>query len=290
MDSSRVGVKRMLWVVLAQLLITSVFAEEPDYFPLQIGNRWVYRCVHHIPPDYVCGIEGQGCFCSEGAILGMTVTDTIRLDLSSIPEPTRFTEMEVPVSSDGTLYYVLRGSMVSLFGPITSSDYRDAGMLVRKGTSSTRVWSEGIRPDDVQLSLEQALLLGGWALNAGWEIAGLERLLGDFIPTRSYRSFNDMIYAEYQMDGVWNHTLLAPAGRFTSLSFIGVQPGCVCGDPYNLLFAPNVGMVGISASEPSDFNPDHLYYVLTEAEVAGVRYSSTDIQPLGWAQIKDGFK
>jgi hypothetical protein len=36
-------------------------AVSADWFPLEVGNRWSYRCVYRIPPGYVCGVEGEGC-------------------------------------------------------------------------------------------------------------------------------------------------------------------------------------------------------------------------------------
>ena len=74
-----------LWVAL--LVAVRASGQSTDWFPLEVGNRWEYRCVDQRPPGYICGIEGGGCFCDSGTVIDLAVTDTVRIGVSAIPGP-----------------------------------------------------------------------------------------------------------------------------------------------------------------------------------------------------------
>lgn len=276
---------RRLAAALLLVLLTIGPALTADWFPLEVGNRWSYRCVHTVRGS--CGVEGQGCFCREGDLLELSVIDTARIDVSLTPGLTGLEDADPPRSAAGTLYYVLGGSKVSYLAPEGYPRNDDGALLVRQvsGVTGTDVVPPSRGPN--QPLLEQALLLGGWRLTSGWELFGQAELLFDFAPGDVWSCDTSRSFASALMWGVRDYRGVYPAGTLSPLSFVEIEPGCIC-DGWQLVFAPGVGLAALAVQGAGDFySSDADYYVLTEAVVSGVRYpGSSEIGSRTWGQAK----
>lgn len=277
-------------VVLLSVLLTIGPALAVDWFPLEVGNRWSYRCEHVVQGP--CGVEGQGCFCREGDLLELSVIDTVRVDLSSVSGPTRFSDVDLPRSAAGTLYYVLSGS--GLFRLVPHWDptpYSGGSLLVRQTSGAVGIHMPPPDPAGYEPELAQALVVGGWRLTTGYELYGQAELLFDFLADQQWHpgpwSPGCCHDTSMEMWGPQDYTGAYPAGEFAPLSFVDVQPSCAC-NGWRLVFAPNVGLAAIATPYASDFyTPSTLYYVLTDAVVNGVRYPrSSEIESRTWGQVR----
>ena len=131
-------------VVLVVLRVGSARAE-PNYFPLEIGNRWTYQCTLVRAPGYqhsgeaICSAPDSNA----RVLAEMAVTDTLRLQQGSAGGGRWLTRNELPISSEGVLYYLLEGDLLRKIGLRLGVELHDA-LLVRKARTLNGIEEKGI--------------------------------------------------------------------------------------------------------------------------------------------------
>lgn len=265
----------MVIVLLCVVLMCTRTArtEEPDYFPLQVGNRWVYEHVNPYPGitwAKAVGTEGVSRTAEEPEILPdkeMSVVDTIRL-ADSVSG--RFGAEELLASEDGQTYYILSGDMMSRLVGCVACQVGSA-LLVRRNSTN-----------------DNTILLRGWFGNA-WTIHSEEMLLFDFYPTLERAE-------KWGRDSTWGtgpkecgmiyfgpmppqlETIDVPAGSFPDVGvvrFDGDDASFAC----RKWFARDVGLIQSRSMTQ---------YRLKSALVNGTTYSSpsTSVSEATWGAMK----
>ena len=125
-------------------LFVEKLAAQSGYFPLAVGNRWLYECTYTVyDPTYehdepVCKVfvDSTGHRSGDTGLQELAITDTVRIALDSPQRGTWITETW-PDALDGTLYYLLEGEVIKKIGlrppPIKEyQHYQFDGLLIRE--------------------------------------------------------------------------------------------------------------------------------------------------------------
>lgn len=150
----------LLFAALATIgLQTNVAAQEVDYFPLQLGNKWTYKD------------RGE----TRDIGYDIAVSDSLRLDVGFFNEDQQLGSAisEIPTSSDGILYFVLKGSVINvLLGQDIDS------ILIRKGHINPYTYTGTILSDNIdEVDFANMIWIRGILQDNSWLLFNLDRPL-----------------------------------------------------------------------------------------------------------------
>lgn len=293
-------------VVAAFCLFASV-AHAADYFPLAVGNWWLYQA--NLPD-----CSGLTCDTSmpisggSRVFFDLVVTGTVRVDESWAEEPIWLDESTLPMVESGTLCYELEGSFADRlalsFGIRGLSDREPASLLVTQGGADGLSEWLSSTPEDyfIQWPAEDPDGVATWLVGArkGARIMLFgRRLLLWSLPYHRYPFTRSQYYAFAQsfvetrlsytgdLGGVFSLAGALPdpysveAGDFSPAVVIDVENAGREIEPYALILAPDVGIVAVTGSSASG-----MHYGLVAKGDGGKPTLPTAAGFVHWGQVK----
>ena len=137
-------------------------AAQSSYFPLAVGNRWLYECTYVVyeptyePEPRVCKVfvDSTGHRTGDIGLQELAINDTIRIAPNS-PQRGTWITGAWPDAPDGTLYYLLEGEVVKRISfhppppPIREYGVEPFdGLLIREAQTMDGVY-ESLRGDGI---------------------------------------------------------------------------------------------------------------------------------------------
>ena len=261
----------IMWIV--SLPVPSFGQEKADYFPLQVGNRWIY------------GREGRA-----GPTL--SVEDTIRLDVAQIQADTTFQQgfEFLPRAATGISYFLLSGSMVSHMLLRDSNPIEQ--ILVRKAAKDAFTFVEGIPEEIQEQGLAEVVWLRGIFRNDRWLVYSLDRPFLNTDPDRfTLHLFNlkkgSPASTEYIVDTAspfnWGNdrSINVPAGLFLNALTIVIQHELFRLDSPQIYLAPNIGVIKLTLG---NFTYEFLEGFVNNRPIPDT--NSTAVEDYSWGKLK----
>ena len=242
------------------------------------------------------------------------VTDTIRLDATSVPTPAWYAKEELPRSPEGELHYLLEGSIAAILaggiGFMHSPSTRGRGphgLLVKEGDRSTfdRWVAHALFSEDYEHEPPPAQSAAGMIWLSGVVIGGKDGMWMPFSkdqPMFDTTPYGDSYYVfeidyEKQVPPVSmlgrhlsiesfeprDRTITLPAGTFRWLSGMDIRGDGGLADDFSMVFARDVGLVWIGSSGgPITADSENGFHVLTKFH----RGVTTSVRTVTWGQAK----
>ena len=250
----------MILIILTVSFLTLLVGKpeaQTSYFPLAVGNRWLYECAYVVyEPTYehheqVCKVFVDSTGQRHGpGLVELAITDTVRIPTNS-PQRGTWSAGTLPGASQGTLYYILEGrEILRKIGlrppPIWQQGfgYFD-GHLIREARTWNEVYEKGEGVADNVSSyalnyfrdgpIEGLIVVGGVRrMDGRWLIFEKDLPLWHLPPggPGTYYTFSAVevggglqVWYHFANRGYINSQVQVPAGTYTPVNISEVEIG-----------------------------------------------------------------
>ena len=128
-------------------------AAQNSYFPLAVGNRWLYKCTNviyeptyfHDAPVCLVSVDSTGRRSGDTELQELAITDTMRISPDSSQKGVWITTGPWSEAPDGTLYYLMEGEILQKIGIRPSENLRGQwydALLIREARTRGEVYGE----------------------------------------------------------------------------------------------------------------------------------------------------